>query len=121
MTFKSLESKREYQKKWLAARRLAYFKDKLCLVCGTQDNLELDHIDPDTKTDHRIWSWAAERRNKELEKCQVLCQKHHLEKTIVYRIENRKHGRTMYSYGCRCKICFDAKSLDNSKRPRLNM
>jgi hypothetical protein len=75
------EKKREYARKWMANRRSEYFKDKKCVECGSTEHLELDHIDPETKENHAIWSWSEERRNKELKKCQVLCKKCHREKS----------------------------------------
>jgi len=59
----------------------------ICVVCGTSENLEFDHIDPATK-DPRLkiqginfnwnWVWVLE----EIAKCQLLCQQHHLEKSL---------------------------------------
>jgi hypothetical protein len=43
--------------------------------------LELDHVDPALKVSHRVWSWARERREAELAKCQVLCHDCHVAKT----------------------------------------
>jgi len=77
------EKKREYQKKWLANRRLEYFKDKKCVKCSSTEDLQLDHIDPKLKESPIIWSCNLKIRNKEIEKCQVLCQKCHREKTKV--------------------------------------
>ncbi len=72
----------KYQREWIAKRRNDYFKDKYCVKCGSVEKLELDHIDYNNKTTHRIWSWSEERRLKEIEKCQVLCHNCHREKTI---------------------------------------
>ena len=54
-----------------------------CVKCGCWDldQLEVDHIDPNTKVSHRVWSWSKERRENELAKCQVLCRACHLTKT----------------------------------------
>ncbi len=83
---------REYGRKWVARRRADYFKDKFCVVCKSIANLELDHIDRSTKVSHCIWSWSQLRRDAELIKCQVLCNRCHLIKTcaensILYRKE----------------------------------
>lgn len=40
----------EYQRQWILQRRREYLADKVCAVCGGQDNLEVDHIDRTTKT-----------------------------------------------------------------------
>lgn len=81
MPYKNIEKKREYQRNWVAQRRDEYFQDKSCVRCGNHNELELDHIDPNTKVSHSIWSWSKERREKELAKCQVLCHTCHKEKT----------------------------------------
>ena len=101
------DTKREYQRKWLARRREEFFADKACVVCGSTEGLELDHIDPSKKVTHRIWSWSAERRNEEISKCQVLCAEHHKDKTRGQFTKPLVHG-TSNAYrkkGCRCDLC----------------
>lgn len=54
-----------------------------CMVCGTTDRLEFDHIDPKTKL-HRVsdcWDFPAEFFWLEVAKCQLLCRRHHHEKS----------------------------------------
>lgn len=75
------EAQREYQKLWVARRRADWFKNKSCALCGSQENLELDHIDPSTKVHHAVWSWSEQRRSAELAKCRHLCAVCHMEKT----------------------------------------
>jgi hypothetical protein len=92
--------------------------DKSCVVCGTKQSLEVDHIDPEQKVAHRIWSWAIPRRNEELAKCQVLCTAHHLEKTLAQR-PIPEHG-TLSRYkskvhGCRCDPCRKANAAYKAK------
>lgn len=79
----SKEQQRAYQREWYARRRADWFAGKRCLVCGTSKDLRLDHIDPTKKVSHRVWSWSAKRRAAELDKCQVLCEDHHREKTAA--------------------------------------
>ena len=117
------EAQNEYQRQWIARRRADYFTGKSCSKCGSTENLELDHIDPEGKVDHRIWSWSAVRRDEELAKCQVLCQACHEAKTAE---ENRcrngglEHGGPkMYKLGCRCAPCktnWNAKKAANRAR-----
>ena len=52
-----------------------------CVLCGSWEKLELDHIDPSTKVSHRVWSWSENRRAEELLKCQILCEACHMSKT----------------------------------------
>lgn len=77
MPYKDPDKQREYMRQWIAQRRLRFFADKQCAVCGSKQNLELDHIDPVTKITNSIWSWSEERRETELVKCQILCKNCH--------------------------------------------
>lgn len=67
-------------------RRIAEAKALLggvCVVCGTTENLDFDHVDPSTKifnvarqagdvSEKRFWA--------EVSKCQLLCRPHHIDK-----------------------------------------
>jgi len=81
---------REYQRLWIAKRRAEFFKNKTCILCGSEENLELDHIDPSTKVSHTIWSWSEKRRLEEIAKCQILCHDCHVRKTI--KNHEKAHG-----------------------------
>lgn len=117
------EQKREYQRVWIAARRAKWLEDKFCVVCGSIENLEIDHIDPKQKTRSigTIWSLSESNpiRVNELAKCQVLCEEHHQEKTSAYRRENISHGLSAYKHlGCKCDICVEAVRKMNANRRR---
>lgn len=58
-----------------------------CARCPTVDDLQFDHIDPTTKimTIAKMWTANEQRFQAELAKCQLLCQSHHLEKTLKER------------------------------------
>lgn len=78
------DAKREYQLRYLTARRRAWVdKNGPCQRCGGTENLQIDHIDPSTKEYpvSRIWSRREEVREAELYKCQVLCAECHKAKT----------------------------------------
>lgn len=75
---------KDYQRNWVASRRAEFFTGKQCTKCGSTQRLELDHIDPEDKTDHAIWSWSETRRLRELAKCQILCNSCHKEKSAGY-------------------------------------
>jgi 5-methylcytosine-specific restriction endonuclease McrA len=81
MPYRSLALRRRYGRTWLADRRAAWLKEHGPCRCGSWEQLEVDHIDPAQKVDHRLWSWSKERRDAELAKCQVLCHTCHLDKT----------------------------------------
>jgi 5-methylcytosine-specific restriction endonuclease McrA len=85
------EQKRKYQLAWLAKRRDrgTEILGGKCAICGSTENLEVDHIDPATK-DPRIkgngtggfpWSWSWIWIEAELAKCQALCSDCHQEKS----------------------------------------
>ena len=75
---RDLVNKRKYQREWIKSRRTKYFLENgPCVKCGSDKDLQLDHINPETKITHRIWSRSEEFRNKELAKCQILCKDCH--------------------------------------------
>ena len=60
--------------------------------CNSTEDLQLDHINPLEKSysiSERISSWDIKKLQPEIDKCQLLCPKHHLEKTIE---DGRKYG-----------------------------
>lgn len=101
------EYMQKYQREWVAKRRAAFFADRSCEWCGSTKRLELDHIDPSQKVDHKIWSWSEVRRNEEIAKCQILCHDCHLIKTADDYRKNAKHGTypMRNRYGCECEEC----------------
>ena len=85
-----------------------------CSVCGTTENLEIDHIDRSTKTYNvaHIFSAREEKFWAEIEKCQLLCKQCHRDKTdkeneaLGFKKEH-EHG-TINGYitdKCRCDLC----------------
>ncbi|WNM75306.1 HNH endonuclease [Mycobacterium phage Auspice] len=122
MAYKDPSVQREYMRRWVANRRSAFFASKQCAMCGAGEELELDHIDPTKKVDHRIWSWTDARRSEELAKCQVLCASCHKKKTGEQWYANRSvsenahHGtsRRYRKMKCRCGLC----RLGNTNRSR---
>lgn len=76
-------TKREYQRKWVAARRLQglEYLGGCCVKCGSTERLEVDHKDPTEKWSHRIWSYSWKRIYAELDKCRLLCRVCHEEKS----------------------------------------
>jgi hypothetical protein len=70
MPYKDWAKQREYQRQYKRRQRAEVFKDQRCARCGATENLELHHINPEEKEDHRIWSWSRERIHKELAKCE---------------------------------------------------
>jgi hypothetical protein len=117
MPFINLDIRRKYNREWVAKRRAEYFKGKVCAACESMKDLQLDHIDPAEKISHSIWSWSSSRREIELRKCQVLCERCHMEKTMGEKC-SASHGDSLYRKGCRCEICKEGHN--RSKRVRLD-
>jgi 5-methylcytosine-specific restriction endonuclease McrA len=90
----SRERERVLNREWQMRRRLAWIAERggKCNYCGSTDRLEMDHIDPMTKSPRLIaesggmrastvWSWSKELADAELALCQVLCHRCHSEKS----------------------------------------
>lgn len=99
-----------------------------CVLCGSGERLEMDHVDPSTKTmkitgkyqSPKWWPLVLE----ELKKCQTLCHDCHKKKSDQEAKVERgfTHG-TLYAWmkkQCDCIVCFKAKleyrQLKNLKR-----
>lgn len=117
MGYKNPDVQRAYQAGYLAGRRQTWLQENgPCRQCQSWEGLELDHIDPATKTTHRVWSLSKAERDEELKKCQVLCRRCHREKTNATLAKPLVHG-TRHGYakhGCRCDACRE----ENNKRAR---
>ncbi len=76
------EERKEYALNYLGGK---------CVVCGSTENLQFDHIDGKKKRFYitKILTYKIKRLNRELDKCQLLCEKHHREKTAKWIYETR--------------------------------
>lgn len=100
-------------------KRAAYI-DKLggkCVLCGATTNLEFDHIECNKKSFAVSvdWSISKEILEKEIDKCQLLCSKCHMEKSIREKGKQPIKGKdvhgTISSYRyCKCSLCKAAKN-----------
>lgn len=84
-----------------------------CVKCGTTEKLEFDHVNPSTKSFTIVAQISAskEKLKAELEKCQLLCNKCHWDKTRIDNNYNQlNHGDVgMYTNKkCRCGECRTA-------------
>ncbi len=108
MPYKDPQKQREYQRRrWISLRTKWIKENGPCTVCDSSDDLEVDHVDPEIKVTHNIWSWSTKRRSEELKKCQVLCSDCHKKKTAKEKWRPIPHG-TDNAYTkrcCRCKKC----------------
>ena len=131
MPMATAETRRDYQREWLARRRQKAI-DLLggkCAKCRATENLEIDHIDPETK-DPKLkgklrqgfpWSWAWSRILVELAKCQLLCRDCHAAKTLPqisrkYCPKGHDTEVTGRSKNHRCLACRREYEYPNRKR-----
>jgi hypothetical protein len=88
MPYKDKEKQLAYQREWIARQRREWIDaNGPCVLCGSHQRLEVDHIDPSVKVTHNIWSWSRERRKKELVKCRVLCYECHKTKSATEQLK----------------------------------
>lgn len=105
-----IEDFTEYHREYYHVRRrraLEYLGGK-CVKCGSTENLEIDHVERSDKEFNISKNLTVSNPTvrAELDKCQLLCRKHHLAKTAK---ENGgfTHGTT-YAWmrkKCRCDVC----------------
>lgn len=77
-----------------------------CVICGSTDTLEFDHIIPSIKlfTIGRMWSLNDKTYRHELTKCQLLCHKCHLSKSKA----EGSFGNIVREKKCGCGKIFDS-------------
>jgi 5-methylcytosine-specific restriction endonuclease McrA len=108
----SNEYMRKYMKKKYVERRELAFSilGKMCVICGATENLEIDHIDPKTKTIalNKLWSCALSRFLSELKLCQTLCKScHKIKSDKEISVE---HGQGLTGKrNCYCDLCKPLK------------
>ena len=87
MAYKDPEKRREYQRHWIAKRRSDWIEANGPCPCGSTEDLEVDHIDAASKLMNpaSIWGRREEARLAELAKCQVLCKRCHVLKSLPER------------------------------------
>lgn len=78
-----------------------------CAKCPNTERLEFDHIDPATKsmTIAKMWTASEVRFQAELRKCQLLCVRHHLEKTLSERGFAEVKGRGVHGTLSAARYC----------------
>lgn len=125
-------SKEYFQEYYLTRKRKLYVLvggvDYHCAQCDHRgDDLEFDHIDPANKLftigSRIMQGWKGDKYQQlldELEKCQLLCPAHHLEKTRKQLSGERgwRHG-TWYGWlnkKCKCPECSVLRDEFNERR-----
>lgn len=108
-----------YHRKYWKKRRqkIIDYLGGVCVKCGTTEDLQFDHIKPSDKTLDIKRNVTLESIKAEVDKCQLLCKTHHLEKTISEK-KPYTHG-TIYAWmrvKCKCDTCAKAKRVWYDKR-----
>lgn len=96
-----------------------------CVRCDRTNDLQFDHVDPKTKigTVAKIWSYSEKRFWAEVAKCQLLCQEHHIEKTLNelgLQSARNTHGTLSALRYCtpRCNLCKEAAAKYGRERKK---
>lgn len=91
-------------------KRFIEFLGGKCIKCGSTEKLEFDHIDPSRKS-FNVSRWLHSSYDSfylELDKCQILCNKCHKEKTRIHRIylkeEALKRKENMKNNPDKCSV-----------------
>ena len=103
---------KEYHRAYYHKRRarIHEYLGGVCAVCGTTENLEVDHLDPKEKIFNIAHRLSVKNIKDELAKCQLLCKQCHAKKTAKEN-EGWTHG-TIYGWmkkKCTCEICHSSR------------
>lgn len=106
-------------------QKILQFLGNKCVSCGATSNLEVNHIDRKQKTYSiaKMYDFKWSEIEKELKKCNVLCEACHAAYTSNQWkngeiIPHNKGKRREYKHGdlgmynnrqCRCDLCKNAK------------
>lgn len=111
MPYKDKAKQANYQNQWVQSRRRAWLaKNGPCQQCGSSKDMMAHHTDPDTKIEHRVWSWSKKRMEKELKKCIVLCRKCHgrAHRPVPEHGTDSRYTSRDPDVRCRCNLCRKA-------------
>lgn len=105
------DEKREYQRNWIKNKRenLIKMMGGKCVKCDSIENLQFHHKNQYEKefNINHILSYKQSFIVKELEKCELLCEKCHKEMHVKRLVCGTS---TAYGYGCRCSECKQANT-----------
>lgn len=110
----SNEYMREYMLKRYHRRRSAALEilGSACVDCGSQNNLEFDHANPNDKSFDVAKAFTSMAETKlwaELHKCVIRCKHCHLAKTSNENSVEHGQGKTG-KRNCLCNLCKPLKN-----------
>lgn len=105
---------RGYQKARYEKRRTGFIEELggVCVQCNSVDELEFDHINPDTKSFNvakKMANGAIAVLREEIAKCQLLCKKCHKKKSVAEEEVGHGEGLTGKK-NCSCDLCRPLKA-----------
>lgn len=123
MKQENIEQKRKNNREFMAKRRSDWIAaNGPCKHCGSNQKLEVDHINPLKKVKDAWQIWSLKDRNIELAKCQVLCHDCHLKKTKTEGTQRFLHDEVveLRQYVADGTSCEELSMLFNASIARIN-
>lgn len=127
MSNKDRAAYNEYMRNYMRARyrqrrtALVEAKGGVCVDCGTDARLELDHADRSEKlfdVGDRLAGGSAARLDPEVAKIVLRCRACHARKSVIERGQE-PGGRcgtvSKYQRGCRCDPCIEARKAARTR------
>lgn len=111
------EYDRQRYQAWKA--RLIELLGGKCSECGSTEDLQFDHVSRELKKFAIMarWNRSDAELQEELNKCQLLCEIHHKEKTAS-EIRNPHGGGLTGIKGCSCDPCRERRNQYARNRKR---
>lgn len=120
MPYADKEQMKEYRRNYQREKRREWrvwvlkFLGGRCVVCGSEDALEIHHRDPSEKLFSLAQAWChrKDKQLAELAKCELRCRDHH----HAAHTGEYGHGEyARYGQGCRCEACKESRRAYNAQ------
>jgi len=103
-----MDSKTKQRSTWVS-------KNGPCVICGSEEELNIHHMDPDLKTAEKIWGLPFEKREEELSRCIVVCHECHVDIHSSLRRQKRKTRIHPDRATLLCRHCGEEKPIGSKK------
>lgn len=111
-----LQTKLNMKRYYYLKKILIEYLGGQCIACGNKEKLEFDHINSENRKfviTQKLLVYKFDKILEEIEKCQLLCHKCHMKKSMEQRGKKMAEGRhgtvSLYRY-CKCNKCKKANS-----------